>query len=122
MITSDTLLSWPMAAWLIIGVAVFVAAWRITRGVGIMWQRVLLRAGVLALVFTPSWFITGEMLTAEFPVRAPLVPAWYLVVRAVTDGAPGYLLCAVVPVGIATYLLWVGGMSVHHLLGRNRGG
>ena len=122
MITSDTLFTWPIATWLAIGIAVAVMAWRMTRRVTIMRQRVLLRAAVLALVFTPSWLISGEMLTAEFPVSAPLVPAWYLILRAVTDLAPGYLLCAVIPVAVATYLLWVGGMTLHHLLGRRRAG
>ena len=109
-----------MAAWLVVGVAVCAVAWRITRRIGIMWQRVLLRAFVLALAFTPSRFITGEMLTAEFGAGpAPLVPAWYLVVRAVTDMSPGFLICAAIPVAVSTYLLWVGGMSLHHLFGRS---
>jgi len=119
MITFDTLLSWRMAAWLGGGVAAFVLTWMITRRVQILWQRVLLRAGALALAFTPSWYITGQMLTAMIPVPPPLVPAWYLVVLAVSEGAPGYLLLAGIPIAIATYVLWVGGMSVHHLLGRS---
>ncbi len=115
-ITWNTLLSWRMAAWFIIGFAVCWAAWKLTRQVDIMWQRVFLRSAVLALTFTPSFLITAEMLTAFVPGRAPVVPAWYLVVRAVTHQAPGHLICALIPVSIATYLLWVAGMSLHHLI------
>jgi hypothetical protein len=42
------------------------------------------------------------VLSAQFPVALPLVPAWYLMLRAVTDMAPWYFLCAIVPVAVAT--------------------
>lgn len=117
-ITADNFLSLQVAAWLVTASAVVALLWRLARRVQPMWLRVFVRAAVITLCFVPLPHI---LMFTEEGARAGILivtPLWYALFRAIADGIfPGAGVVLLFWL-IATYFLWVAGMSICRLLGR----
>ena len=113
-ITSDHMYSWPVALWLLVGIALSVVTWRLTGRVKVVWQRAFLRACVIALCFTPT--PSPGVFALTDPIG--IIPVWSVLFWAVTSGTLVALGIAFIEWLVATYLLWVAGMSVQRVFRR----
>ncbi len=118
-VTAENFFSWPVAAWLTAGAVIVATAWLATSRMQVTWQRVFVRAAVFTLCFTPLPAL--ELFTeAALAGHLAIIPLWYALFWAITHGAVVATAAALMAWLILAYFLWVGGMSVSHLLGRHR--
>jgi hypothetical protein len=117
-VTVNNFLSWPVAVWLSASIVVVVATWRFTTRIKKMWQRTFFRAGIIALCFTP--IPTPEMFGEVALVgHLKIIPLWSALSWSITHGSLLGIAATFISWLVVTYLLWVGGMSIHHLF-RNK--
>ncbi len=117
-ITADNFFSWPVALWFGAGVLVVVTVWLATVRTPVVWQRVFFRTATIALCFVPLPAL--EMFTeAAMAGHVAVVPLWYVLFWSIAHRAFLGLAVAFVVWLVAAYLLWVAGMSIHHLFRRN---
>ena len=114
-ITVDTFFSWPVAGWFAAGALTVAFVWLATARVQIIWQRVFLRAAVIALCFAPlpalQMFAEGAL-----PGSVAITPLWYALFWSLWHGA---IVAAIVTLFIwvvMAYLLWVAGMSISYFV------
>jgi hypothetical protein len=111
-ITAENIFSWPVTIWLAVALLAVAVIWRWTRRVRVPWQRAFLRAGMLALCFTPLPSIGVFALVDPVGV----IPLWWVLASVIREGALLGLALALVIWLVASYALWVAGMAIHHLL------
>lgn len=115
-ITAANFISWPVAAWLgVAGMLVMLAWWK-TNGVQPPWLRVFYQASVMALCFTP---VPHILMFLEEGARAGVIivtPLWYAFYCAVVQGVLPLIGIVLTIWFVATYCLWVAGMTIHHLV------
>ena len=93
--------------WAVVGVLYVVQIWWLTARIAKPWIRTFLRAGVIAVVFTPvTLYCPGRI--GDF-----LVPAWYAWYSAIREASLFFFLLGAVPVAIVTGILWAVGMAVY---------
>ena len=113
-ITAQNIWSWPVALWLVLGVAVVVAVWRVSKLIRVAWQSTFFRAAAVALCFTP--LPSPGVFALTDPIG--IIPLWWVLLSAIREGA--LLASALVLLAwlVAAYFLWVAGMSIHHVFRR----
>ena len=110
--------SWQVAAWFAGGSVIVAVCWVFAARMQVMWQRVFLRAGIIALCFAPLPAV--EMFTeAARAGHFMIVPLWYALFWSITSGALlGGIIDLILWLVIAYFLLVIG-MCIHHLFWRS---
>jgi hypothetical protein len=110
-ITAENIFSWAVAIWVVVALLAVAGIWYATRRVRVSWQRTFFRAGMIALCFTPLPSI------GVFALMDPvgIVPLWWVLASAIRQGALFGLAVGLVVWLVASYVLWVAGMTIHHL-------
>jgi len=109
-LSPDNLLSWQTAVWLGSGLCVVALSWRRTQRIFSAWKRVLWRALMISLAFTPTVIPAADELG-----NALRVPAWYSLFLAARDSNMVALFAGVVPVLLAGVIFWTFGMAIYLL-------
>lgn len=110
-ITAENIFSWLVGIWLVVALSAVAAVWRATKRVRVSWQRAFFRAGVATLFFTPVPSI-GVFALVD-PVG--IIPLCWVLLSAIREGELLGLALAFVAWLIASYFLWVAGMSIYHV-------
>lgn len=115
-ITADNVFSWPVTLWFGASVIIIAVMWLASVRVQVIWQRVFLRAAVIALCFTPLPAL--EMFTeAAMGGFIAVVPLWYALFWSITHASVLGVVLAFSVWLVVAYVVWVAGMSIHRLFG-----